>query len=279
MGASSGNIHIAACELNKSDELPIQRTILQTDGLVGPLALNVQVTNQDGMSINRSSARMSTPLPAATGGKSPYGPGSADWFPADLGSYALELETQTGGAYKRWYADLRSGTYALPYCDQVRVGVRIQSVPGVWVDPGPGMSIAACVVQGVPAQAALHPWLYTLWGTLFVAGDPEPSPVVGEWWPRFPDGAFRYRVGLHNINNAEISRVWLQPKAAPSAGVRYEITADGEFLTQDAAAGLHTGTWADVPMGYDLLPTRYGAERRGADGSFVHAFLTVEVRP
>jgi hypothetical protein len=254
-----------------------QRLVLLAEGLApGPLTLSLSADTQ-GMSWLDlvPGARASYPLPAATDGADPsqqdvsQGPGVPLW-----GSFSWVIETCLGGVWKKWYADLVSGTYALPPCDTVRVGLQTYSREA----PPQSLSVVASVAQGSPHHAG-RPWTWTYVDSLVV---PPSTAVLTQAFGSYllPDFAFRWRTGVFvappkRTTAVEFPEAVHMPAMGATMAQVGSVDAGLEFI-----AALQRD-WQDVPLGPTpgRVVTQLLYRNLGLGAAYLTPYITVELQP
>lgn len=166
------------------------RTVLQAEGLRGPLILQTRV---DTSVLTGSSAPMAG-LPAQSG-SSPFGATPLAWsgcLPMPWQA-AFVIDTQLGSVARTWAMDFRSGTWQLPPCDMVRVSTWGYAAP---TSPGglPAMPVTACVTPGYIGSHAARP-RYTVMHT-------PQAGTLSIWTPQvqLPPHAARWRQYMEGMN-------------------------------------------------------------------------------
>jgi hypothetical protein len=166
--------------------------VFQADGLrgLGALQLSVAAVTQGMPAPNGDTRRISTPLPSILSGLSSEGFNGNDGFWGGAGltvAGSLVVEIQQGSVSRRWSADLASGTFQLPPCDQVRV-----SFWAICSEERPDARLTVnAALQPANAVGACKPWLWTAVGSWNSDGGDFAIPELS-----VPEGAFQYRVGM-----------------------------------------------------------------------------------
>lgn len=171
-------------------------TLLQGELLAVPHALQVSVTQLAGYPTYFPALTPGCPLPYGSG--LPLDVGS--WDPSPQSCARLRVEMLTGGRWADWVADVRPGTYPVPPCDMLRVGVEL------WVTPVGEASIFAALqtpfqigasLRPCSSAMAMQPWQVTCLGT---APFTEPTGILdgGIGCPA-PPQATEWTVGLEGV--------------------------------------------------------------------------------
>lgn len=238
---------------------PHHRSIILCDEYGGKGPLQVTLVAHNALWGAQPAKRESVPLPAQIGQRSSKGVATdlAPFFAEPRDGGAWLIETQTGGVSRTWAADLVSGTYQLPACDTVKVGVWLFSQ----FASGINASFAASV-QPANANAVCRPWTYSCVGfwQLLVA----PDDIISQVW--VPEAAYRYRARM---------------AMAPVIGQFYN-GAGGEASPAEAMSGEGTpgtrfqeGPWYETTPYVSLVAAQFQA---AAVGTY-YPTITFELRP
>lgn len=165
---------------------------------------------------------------------------------------ALRVEVRVGSVQHWWWADLRSGTYALPPCDEARVAAWVWQSWAETVDPLTPITVQ--VAMGASTQMwRPDPWTATLESEVSYPGAASAFAIWGRV-ESLPPYAKRWRPQL-SIGESALS------EAAPEFGLTMQ--------TSSSQGALHPGAWIDavdgpvtirwnVPARTDSMRVRYG---------------------
>lgn len=266
MSNGSGVITIGRRELAQP---LVQRTLCAATGLRGPLVLSVQTSTQGWPALDSAAGRVSTPLPAATSFRNPWDP-DREFFSSYLGSWCLQIDTTLLGRTRSFLADLAAGTYQLPPCDEVRIGVRVEALGGEAAPVGP-LTVLGAVEPGSVGPYAATPLVATIVGQWLVPAASEPS--VG-WYVRLPEACTRWRTGMWGmgpLRGVGERHQGLAVAHAPFAVLGYQGVVD--FLSWQRS-------WQEAPRGSDLVSALWSAQNTDeAEGVSVYPFIQCELCP
>jgi hypothetical protein len=264
---SSGIISIGAADFAQET---ILRSVLGASGLRGPLALSVQVITQAWTALDDAPSRISLPLAAATSILNPWD--DSEFFEPFLGSFALYFRTTTAGRTREFFADLAAGTYQLPPCDELYLGVQIKPLTGEAPPAYGPITVSAAVTPGSVPGTAVTPLVATIMGRWDVPG---VATSAAGYQVRLPEATRRWRAGIWGLE-----KLGLTLEDRP----RGDATAQAAFATlayNEVGFGYSTyqREWADAPRGTDLVGVRYGAVSAQALSVPVYPYVQCELTP